>query len=328
MKMSYLLLLIVALLSNSAVAEQTAGKISLVIHGGAGTILKKDMTAEQEEEYKAQLSAALEYGYKVLKEGGSSVDAVKATLVILEDSPLFNAGKGAVFTHQGTNELDASIMSGKDLSAGAVAGVSHIKNPILLADKVRTNSEHVMMAREGAEQFAKEQGFTFVNQEYFFTEKRWLQLKDAQSKQGKLMPSIDQKYGTVGAVALDSEGYIAAGTSTGGMTNKRYARVGDSPVIGAGTYANKACGISSTGHGEYFIRAAVAHDICALAEYAKLPLQEAADIVIHHKLHQLGGTGGVVGLDAQGNIMMSFNTPGMYRGSIDHTGKIIVQIYK
>ncbi|MHC9511003.1 isoaspartyl peptidase/L-asparaginase family protein [Kangiella sp. M94] len=306
---------------------------AIVIHGGAGTILKSKMTPEIEQAYIEALEHALKTGHAILEKGGSSTEAVKATIVTMEDSPLFNAGKGAVFTHDGKNELDASIMVSNDLSAGAIAGVSHIKNPILLADKVRTDSKHVLMAREGAEEFAKEQGFELVDPKYFFTQNRWDQLqKILKEDPDKMQLSEDEaknsKFGTVGAVALDKDGVITAGTSTGGMTNKRYARIGDSPIIGAGTYANAHCGISATGHGEYFIRAAVAYDICALVEYKGETIQEAADIVIKDKLKEMGGDGGVIGLDKDGNIMMSFNTPGMYRGAIDVDGNITIEIYQ
>ncbi|AUD79208.1 beta-aspartyl-peptidase [Kangiella profundi] len=314
-------------------SDKAKSKTAIVIHGGAGTILKSKMTPEIEQAYIEALTHALKTGHQILKEGGSSTEAVKATIVTMEDSPLFNAGKGAVFTHEGKNELDASIMVSSDRSAGAVAGVSHIKNPILLADKVRTDSKHVLMAREGAEAFAKEQGFDMVDPKYFFTQNRWDQLqKILKETPDKMQLSEDEaknsKFGTVGAVALDMNGVITAGTSTGGMTNKRYGRIGDSPIIGAGTYANEYCGISATGHGEYFIRAAVAYDICALVEYKGESIQSAADIVIQEKLKTMGGDGGVIGLDKDGNIMMSFNTPGMYRGSIDVDGNITIEIYQ
>ncbi|NVK22909.1 MAG: isoaspartyl peptidase/L-asparaginase [Kangiellaceae bacterium] len=318
--------------------KKDSSSIALVIHGGAGTILKKNMTDELEQTYRAKLEESLMAGYQILENGGSSTEAVKAAIVIMENSPLFNAGKGSVFTHDGKNELDASIMASHDLSAGAVAGVSHVKNPILLADKVRTESKHVMMAREGAEEFAKEHNVELVDQKYFYTQRRWEQLqKVLKSTPQKSQLSEDEaknsdvknsKFGTVGAVALDVNGNITAGTSTGGMTNKRYGRIGDSPVIGAGTYATPLCGVSATGHGEYFIRAAVTHDICALVEYTDSNIQQAADTVIHEKLVKLGGDGGVIGLDKEGNIMMSFNTEGMYRGSIDKDGKVTIKIYK
>ena len=319
--------------SFSALATKPERPYGLVIHGGAGTILKKNMTPEAEKAYREKLDEALAAGYKVLEQGGSSIDAVKASIVIMEDSPLFNAGKGAVFTHEGVNELDASIMYSEDLSAGAIAGVSHIKNPILLADKVRTDSVHVMMSREGAEEFAKEQGFELVDTKYFFTQRRWDQLEKVL-KHTPEKPELSEdeaknsKFGTVGAVALDKDGNIAAATSTGGMTNKRYGRIGDSPVIGAGTYADKNCGVSATGHGEYFIRAAVTYDICARVKYKRQGIQKSADEVIHDKLVEMGGDGGVIGLDAGANIMASFNTEGMYHGWKTSNGQQAIKIYK
>lgn len=319
--------------TNAYSMQKPERPIGLVIHGGAGTILKKNMTPENEKAYREKLDEALSAGYAVLDQGGTSIEAVKTAIVIMEDSPLFNAGKGAVFTHEGVNELDASIMYSKDLSAGAIAGVSHIKNPILLADKVRTDSVHVMMAREGAEEFAKEQGFELVDTKYFFTQRRWEQLEKVL-KHTPEKPELSEdeaknsKFGTVGAVALDKDGNIAAATSTGGMTNKRYGRIGDSPVIGAGTYADKNCGVSATGHGEYFIRAAVTHDICARAKYKNIAIQDSADEVIQHKLLEMGGDGGVIGLDAGANIMASFNTEGMYHAWKNSKGETAVKIYK
>ncbi len=314
-------------------APTDKGPVAIVIHGGAGTILKENMTANLEEQYKAALKEALIAGYHVLINNGSSTDAVKTAIVILEDSPLFNAGKGSVFTHDEKNSLDASIMVGNDLSAGAVAGVEVIKNPILLADKVRTDSVHVMMSGKGAEEFAQANEIQKVDSKYFYTKRRWIMLQKAKSKdEGKAFIPTDEannfKFGTVGAVALDHSGLITAGTSTGGMTNKRYGRIGDSPIIGAGTYANKNCGISATGHGEYFIRAAVTHDICALMEYKGLSINQAADHVINEKLKAMGGDGGVIGLDANGEVMMTFNTAGMYRASIDTSGNISIKIFK
>lgn len=275
----------------------------------------------------------MDAGYSKLLSGHSSVEAVKTAIVVLENSPLFNAGKGAVFTHNGENSLDASIMKGDDQSAGAIAGVGRVKNPILLADKVRAGSEHVMMTEHGAEEFAQEHGIEMVEPEYFYTERRWKSLQKAmQNGVSQTQSSTDDagnfKYGTVGVVALDAEGVISAGTSTGGMTNKRYGRVGDSPIIGAGTYANATCGVSATGHGEYFIRAGVSYDICALMSYKGLTLKAAADEVIHSKLTALGGTGGIVALDSHGNIVSTFNTPGMYRASIDRDGRAVVNIFK
>ena len=293
--------------------------IAIVVHGGAGTILKKNMSDEKEKKYKSKLEEALRAGYQVLQNGGTSLDAVEQTIIILEDSPLFNAGKGAVFTHDERNELDASIMEGSNLKAGAVAGVTHIKNPIRAARAVMEKSEHVLLAREGAEQFALLQKLDTVSPTYFFTEKRAKSLKRAKK---------EEKFGTVGCVALDQNGNIAAGTSTGGMTNKKWCRIGDSPIIGAGTYANNStCGVSSTGWGEYFIRGVVAHDISAMMEYGGESLKESANHVIHHKLTELGGTGGIIALDQKGNIVMEFNTDGMYRGFMTEDSSII-SIYK
>ncbi|NVJ67578.1 MAG: isoaspartyl peptidase/L-asparaginase [Gammaproteobacteria bacterium] len=313
--------------------QSSKNPIAIVIHGGAGTILKENMTLELEKQYKDKLKQALDAGYQVLSNKGASVDAVKASIIILEDSPLFNAGKGAVFTHDEKNSLDASIMVGSDLSAGAIAGVETIKNPILLADKVRTSSKHVMMSGLGAEEFAKAHEIEQVDPNYFYTKRRWDALQKAKQKDSaQAVTPTDAannfKFGTVGAVALDHGGVISAGTSTGGMTNKRYGRIGDSPIIGAGTYANQSCGISATGHGEYFIRAAVTHDICALMEYRELSITDAAKQVIQQKLKAMGGDGSVIGLDHQGNIMMEFNTAGMYRASIDTSGKVTIKIYK
>ncbi len=295
-----------------------AASPTIVIHGGAGALEKGRYTEEQEAEYKAKLVEALEAGYAVLEADGSSLDAVEAAIVILEDSPLFNAGKGAVFTREGKNELDASIMDGKTLAAGAVAGVTQVKNPIKLARKVMENSVHVMFAREGAEMFAKEQGLELVPERYFFTEARWKTYKDAlkaEKKEKKSALPADFKYGTVGAVALDRAGNLAAGTSTGGMTLKKYGRVGDSPIIGAGTFAdNKSCAVSSTGWGEFFIRLTIARDICAQVEYGGRTVNEAANDVIFNRLGPAGGDGGVIVLAADGEAAMVFNSEGMFRG--------------
>ncbi len=297
----------------------TKQPIAIVVHGGAGTILKKNMSDEKEKRYKSKLEEAIRTGYQVLQNGGTSLDAVEQTIMILEDSPLFNAGKGAVFTHDKKNELDASIMDGSNLKAGAVAGVTHIKNPIRAARAVMEKSEHVLLAREGAEQFALLQKIDTVSPTYFFTEKRARSLE---------ISIKEEKFGTVGCVALDQNGNIAAGTSTGGMTNKKWGRIGDSPIIGAGTYANnKTCGVSSTGWGEYFIRGVVAHDISAMMEYGGKSLKESANHVIHHKLTELGGTGGIIALDQKGNIVMEFNTEGMYRGYMNEDS-LSISIYE
>jgi L-asparaginase / beta-aspartyl-peptidase len=314
-------------------SEKSQGPITLVIHGGAGTILKEKMTPEKEKIYRQGLQAALDSGFQILKNGGTSVDAVVAAISVLEDNPLFNAGKGSVFTESGKNEMDAAIMSGSDLMAGAVAGVTTIMNPIRAAHAVMTKSEHVMMIGVGAEEFARNQGLIMVDPSYFFDSTRyeqWQKVKQqGASKTALSEDNSDKKFGTVGAVALDQFGNLAAGTSTGGMTNKKYGRVGDAPIIGAGTYAdNQACAISATGWGEYFIRLGVAHDIAALVKYAGLTLQDAADSVIMKKLPALGGDGGVIGLDRAGNLTMTFNTPGMYRGFVRDGGKSEILIFK
>lgn len=321
--------------SNEQNAYKPTGPITLVIHGGAGTIKRENMTPEREKAYHDVLQQALDSGYTVLEHGGKSLDAVIAAIKVMENSPLFNAGKGAVFNNEGRNELDASIMDGSSLMAGAVAGVTTIKNPITAAYAVMTKSEHVMMIGDGAEKFAREQNLEIVDPSYFFDSlryKQWLKAKEAEaSREASLIDPYtkDKKFGTVGAVALDQYGNIAAGTSTGGMTNKKYGRVGDAPIIGAGTYAdNASCGVSATGWGEYFIRLAVAHDIASLVKYTDLSLQEAADSVVMKKVPHLGGDGGIIALDRQGNISMTFNTAGMYRGYIRKKGEGKTFIYK
>lgn len=312
---------------------ESAPEYALVIHGGAGTIRRESMSPEKEAAYIAALNGALDTGEQILKSGGSAMDAVEAVVVYLEDNPLFNAGKGAVFTHEGRNELDAAFMNGATLEAGAVAGVTMVKNPIRLAKAVMEHSAHVMMAGAGAEQFAIAQGLDTVSPDYFFTQERWNALERAKAEENKssgviFPPLHDNKFGTVGCVALDKNGNIAAGTSTGGMTNKRYGRIGDSPIIGAGTYAeNASCGISATGHGEFFIRYTVAHDVAALIKYKGLALGAAADLVIHEKLKPAGGEGGLIALDKHGNIAMPFNSEGMYRGYAK-PGERYVGIYK
>ena len=302
----------------------------LVIHGGAG-VIRKDLTPEKEKLVRADLETALTAGYTVLKSGGSSIDAVSRVIVVLEDSPRFNAGKGAVFNHDGVNELDAAIMDGATLRAGAIAGVHRVKNPILLARAVMEKSPHVMLTGDGAEAFAKTVGIELVDPSYFRTEERWQQLQDAlKGEAGKQASTLDRAvhYGTVGAVALDTQGRLAAATSTGGITNKRWGRVGDSPIIGAGTYANAHCAVSATGWGEYYIRATAAHDICARVEYAGKPLAEAAREVVMEVIPKLGGDGGVIALDAQGNFAAPFNTDGMYRAWVDRDGKTHIAILK
>ena len=289
----FLMLLFTNCNSQQQNVDQTPEYV-IVIHGGAGNASNRDINAEQQKEYIEALSKALQIGEEILANGGTCVEAIEKTINYMENCPLFNAGKGAVFTHDGRNEMDASIMQGYDLNAGAVAGVTDIKNPISAAIKIMNNSKHVMMAGKGASEFAKSQGLEIVDSSYFFTEDRW------NSLQNILKAS---KHGTVGCVVLDKYGNLAAGTSTGGMTNKMYNRIGDSPIIGAGTYANnKTCAISATGHGEFFIRYTVAYDISALMEYKGLSLQEAADIVINEKLLNAGGTGGIIGVDYKGHL--------------------------
>ena len=303
--------------------------IAIAIHGGAGTIERAGMTPEMENAYRKVLKQAVTKGHDILEKGGSALDAVEAAVMVMEDSPLFNAGKGAVFTHDGRNELDAAIMDGKTLNAGAVAEVSHIRSPIQLARLVMEKSPHVLLAGAGAEKFAVAQGMTLVDPAYFYTKERWQQLERAQKcADAGEVTLIPDKIGTVGAVALDREGNLAAATSTGGMTNKSFGRIGDSPIIGAGTYAsNLSCAVSGTGVGEYFIRGTIARDVAALMEMAHLDLQQAADKVIHGKLTQMGGSGGIIALDRAGDIAMPFNTPGMYRAAIDKTGKLQVAIF-
>ena len=315
-------------------------EFAIIIHGGAGTILKKNMSAEKEAAYKSKLEEAIKVGHAILKNGGTSQEAVMKTIQVMEESPLFNAGKGAVFTHEETNELDASFMDGKTLNAGAVAGVTNVKSPIELAIKIMTDSDHVMLSGKGASIFAKEKGLEIVDPSYFYTEKRFKSLQRIKNKAKTALDLNDKKaafydadiknakFGTVGCVALDKEGNIAAGTSTGGMTNKRWGRIGDSPIIGSGTYANNlTCGVSSTGWGEYFIRGQVAYDISAQMEYQNKTLKEATKDVIQNKLTKLGGTGGIVALDKNGNMSFEFNTAGMYRASMNDKDELIVKIY-
>ncbi|HBX52566.1 MAG: beta-aspartyl-peptidase [Bacteroidetes bacterium RIFOXYA12_FULL_35_11] len=300
-----------------------AQKWALAIHSGAGNFTPKDLTPELEKQIRKKMEEALQKGKSILTNGGSSLDAVEEVIKILEDSPLFNAGKGAVFTHEGRNELDASVMDGKTLNAGAVAGVHDVKNPICAARAVMEKSEHVFLTGKGASAFAKEQNLEIVDSSYFYTKDRWDQLQKTLEK------IKEKKKGTVGCVALDKFGNLAAGTSTGGMTNKKYGRIGDSPVIGAGTYANnKTCAVSCTGHGEYFIRNVIAYDVSALIEYSGKTLQAAADFVIQDKLTKLGGTGGLIAVDNKGNISFSFNTTGMFRGFFSSDGSTKVEFFK
>lgn len=311
-------------------------KYAIAIHGGAGTILKSTMTPEKEKAYLDGLKNAIEAGETILKNGGSSLDAVEKAIRSLEDNPLFNAGKGAVFSNSGKNEMDASIMNGEDLSAGAVAGISNIKNPITLAKGIMQKSEHVFLAGNGAIEFAHLIGSEFEEDAYFFEQMRFDQLQQAKQTDGVFLDHTtdkfengEKKFGTVGAVALDIHGNLAAGTSTGGMTNKKFGRVGDSPIIGAGTYANnETCAISCTGHGEFFIRSVVAHDISCLIEYKGLSLKEACDFVVMDKLVKIGGEGGLVSIDKNGNIEMPFNSEGMYRAKKSEDGALFIKIYK
>jgi beta-aspartyl-peptidase (threonine type) len=301
-------------------------KYAIVIHGGAGVISKELMTNEQQVEYKTKLNEALELGDKMLKEGAEAVDVVVSVINVLEDSPLFNAGKGAVFTNDEKVELDASIMEGKTLNAGAVAGVQDIKNPIKAAREVMYHSEHVFLSGKGASAFAKKQGLEIVPNKYFYTDERYKSLM--QLKKQERQRTQKDNTGTVGCAVLDTHGNLAAGTSTGGMTNKKYGRIGDTPIIGAGTYAsNKTCAVSCTGHGEYYIRLGFARDISALMEYKNMSVSEACSEEIE-KLSELGGTGGVVAIDANGNIAMEFNTSGMFRGYIKSTGEKEIAIFK
>lgn len=323
-------LIALVLVPTTALAQDAAPpppKWSLAIHGGAGTLDPKDMTPEKRAAYEAALQVALDAGAKVLAEGGSAMDAIKAAIMPMEDSPLFNAGKGAVFTWEGTNELDASIMDGRDRSAGAIAGVKTVKNPILLADTVRTKSEHVFMVGAGAEAFAVEKGFAVTPPEYFATPARREALERLKAEKLSAI-DVDLKFGTVGAVALDQSGNMAAGTSTGGMTGKRWGRVGDAPVIGAGTYAdNRSCAVSATGWGEYFIRVGVAHEICArLKMRGILGTQDIADAVMAD-VASLGGDGGVILVTPEGEAIFSFNTTGMYRGRATSAGVNEVAIF-
>ena len=312
-------------------------KISIAIHGGAGTILKEDMTSELEEAYRHGLSEALEAGYAVLEMGGTAVNAVKAAVVILEDNPFFNAGKGAVFTKKGVNELDAAIMDGSTLNAGAIAGVRNIRNPVELAEEVMLHSGHIFLSGKGANDFAIKQGIKLEPDEYFFSQYRydqWREIRDSDlyqldHKNEKLFGLMkDKKFGTVGAVACDFKGNIAAATSTGGMTNKQFGRIGDTPIIGIGTYANnKTCAISCTGHGEIFIKAVAAYDVSCLMEYKNFTLQQACEEVVLKKLVAMKGEGGLIGIDAKGNAALVFNSAGMYRGLKNSDGEFLVAIY-
>lgn len=294
---------------------------SIAIHGGAGNIQKQFMNVSLEKEYTASLKEVIQIGIALLEQNKKAIDVVEHIITMLEDNPLFNAGKGSVFSHDEKNEMDASVMDGYTGMAGAVAGVTNIKNPIKAARKVMDESEHVLLISSGAEKFAKSKGLEIVDSKYFFDQKRWQQfqkIKDSDKSQlDHSHSNVDllenNKFGTVGAVVLDQSGHLAAGSSTGGVTNKKFGRVGDSPLIGAGIYANKKCAVSCTGHGEFFIRNVVAYDVAALIEYRNLSVSEATNMVIHEKLAHVKGLGGLIALDDQGNIAMPFNTPGMYR---------------
>ncbi|MCO4797578.1 MAG: isoaspartyl peptidase/L-asparaginase [Colwelliaceae bacterium] len=322
---------------NFTAVQAFESSFAIAIHGGAGAISKSKMTPEQRQAYEAKLKEAIDVGYQLLSQGKSSQKAIIAAIQIMEASPLFNAGKGAVYTFEGEHELDASIMNGETLNAGAVSGVKTVQSPIALAEKVMEESVHVMLSGEGAENFAKKVGLKEVENSYFNTERRYKSLlrakkkliekdKDFQAAHQSL--PLEYKVGTVGAVALDKDGNLAAGTSTGGMTAKRFGRIGDAPIIGAGTYANnESCAVSATGHGEYFIRYHVAADICARMQYQNIPLEKAADVVINKILVEAGGSGGVIAIDAKGNIAMPFNSEGMYRASKSSNGQSFIGIF-
>jgi beta-aspartyl-peptidase (threonine type) len=323
-------ILLLLVLASSHVLSQTSvpkKNYTLVIHGGAGNITPANLPAEKASQFEGKLTEVLRYGDSILKAGGTSLDAVESCVRMMEDCPLFNAGKGAVFNAEGKNELDAAIMDGKTGLAGAVAGVTTIRNPISAARAVMEKSPHVMLTGKGAETFATEQGLEIVSPEYFFTQSRWdAYLKDKEHNDS--IDNTDKKHGTVGCVALDTYGNLSAATSTGGMTYKKYGRVGDSPIIGAGTYAdNNTCAVSATGHGEFFIRNVVAYDISALMKYKDMPLAKAADEVIMSKLKNLGGTGGIIAVDNKGNVAMPFNTSGMFRGFVKSDGKMKVAMF-
>ena len=347
--MRTIILLLLLFILNKSFAQLNGNKLSdkyvLVIHGGAGTILKSQMTSEREKAYQLALEKALQTGNDILKKGGTALDAVEACVRSMEDDHLFNAGKGAVFTNEGKNELDAAIMNGKTLEAGSVAGVTTIRNPITAARAVMEKSPHVMMTGAGAEKFARQQGLEIVDPSYFYTEARWSGLQRAKQEDSlkmksdhadtarksmlKQLENRDYKYGTVGAVALDRYGNLAAATSTGGMTNKKFGRIGDAPIIGAGTYANNnTVAISGTGWGEYFIRLVMAKSISDMMEFGKMKLKAAADEMIMKRLPALGGDGGLIAVDREGNIAMPFCTEGMYRGFIKSNGEKVIKIYK
>ncbi|HXZ59298.1 MAG TPA: isoaspartyl peptidase/L-asparaginase [Steroidobacteraceae bacterium] len=327
-----------ALAALLRVAPLPAGEhpLVIVIHGGAGVIERSRMTAEREASYRAGLAAALDAGYAVLERGGSALDAVGAAVRTMEDDPQFNAGRGAVLNHDGRCELDAAIMDGSGPRAGAVAGVHHVRNPIDLARLVMDKSPHVLLAGEGAEEFALEQGVTLVPASYFITPERVRELEEERRAAASrapttplpIRPSAPKGMGTVGALALDRAGHLAAATSTGGITNKLYGRVGDTPIIGAGTYASESCAVSGTGQGEFYIRQVVAYDICAMVQYQHLPLEAAVRIMMHEKLARTGGEGGAIALDKDGNFAMDFNSAGMHRGVRDSRGHREIAMYR
>ena len=332
-----LTLVLLSLVIPAEPANSAESPITLVIHGGAGTIVREKMTPERETGIRAALAEALTTGYRILEQGGSSLDAVEAAICVMEDSPYFNAGKGSVFTSEGRNEMDAAIMDGATRKAGAVASVTGIKNPIRAARKVMEQTSHVMLVGEGAEKFAREQGLQFEDSAYFFTKERWEELQQTKEKEKALKKEYGSlafphtHLGTVGAVAVDARGNLAAATSTGGLTNKRWGRVGDSPIIGAGTYADNAtCAVSCTGKGEIFIRSAAAHEVSALMRYQGLSVEKAAQRVVSDELVELGGegTGGLIALDRNGRLAMEFNTSGMYRGYIKKGAKPVTFIYR
>ncbi|OGX86604.1 isoaspartyl peptidase/L-asparaginase family protein [Hymenobacter glacialis] len=311
---------------------------ALAIHGGAGTIARASLLPADEKRYRSALEAALDTGYGMLRDGASALDSVEAVVRSLEDCPLFNAGRGAVFTHEGHHEMDAALMAGHTRRAGAVAGVRQVQNPIRAARLVMDQTEHVLLAYPGADELAREHGLPLQSPDYFFTQHRFDQLQEAL-REGRMrldhsqatpapVPDPNWKKGTVGAVARDAHGHLAAATSTGGMTNKRYARIGDTPLIGAGTWADARCAISCTGHGEYFIRAVAAYDVACLMEYKNLSLEEACRVVVHDKLGPDGGEGGLIAVDAAGNVTLPFNSDGMYRGSRTEGGEAMIAIYK
>ncbi|CAN5895607.1 isoaspartyl peptidase/L-asparaginase [soil metagenome] len=302
----------------------------IAVHGGAGVILPEQLTPELEQSYRSALEAALKAGYAVLQSNGTALDAVQAAVLVLEDEPLFNAGRGSVLTHEGKFEMDAAIMDGATRRAGAVAAIHGVKNPVMLARMVMENSEHVMLSGKGAEDFARANRLIFKNEEYFLTEQRrqqWLLVKDTSVTLLDHISAKEKKYGTVGAVAIDEKGNLAASTSTGGMTNKRWGRVGDTPIIGAGTFADDTVAVSCTGHGEFYIRRVVAHEISALMRYKGLSLQDACDEVVFNQLQPDGGEGGLIAIDKHGNATLSFNTPGMYRGIIGKDGQVVTAIF-